>query len=316
MANTAANLVGAELQFGNITNGIFTADNESRIDGSVDNRLVFRTDSAQFVKAVTIGTTLNVTGAITASGGVAGNASTATKWLNARTITITGGDITGQVTLDGSSNVNLPLVVNAAAKWRTPRTITMSSDLSGSVSLDGSSNVTLPTTVTRVRGVPFHTGTSEPTGTTRLNMNGYFYATRVYNAVWNDIADFITVEDDTVIEFGKVYVKDKSGHRRSMKYAEPGALGVASDTYGFGVGEKQGKKQVPIAIGGFVLAYVDKDYPSGTPLTCTTGGYLSKANVLVRLFHPECILGTYYRTETAAEWNGIAVDKRAWIKVS
>lgn len=42
---------------------------------------------------------------------VSGNAGTATKWATSRTITVTGGQINGSVTLDGSEDVNLPLSI-------------------------------------------------------------------------------------------------------------------------------------------------------------------------------------------------------------
>lgn len=42
---------------------------------------------------------------------VSGNAGTATKWATARKITVTGGSIGGEVTLDGSANVSFPLTI-------------------------------------------------------------------------------------------------------------------------------------------------------------------------------------------------------------
>ena len=40
--------------------------------------------------------------------------------------------------------------------------------------------------VSLVEEVPFHADTDNPTGTSRLTMQGYLYATRLYNTVWND----------------------------------------------------------------------------------------------------------------------------------
>ena len=51
-------------------------------------------------------TNLSVTNTIT--GSISGNAATASKWLNARTLTVTG-DMAGSVTFDGSANVSLDL---------------------------------------------------------------------------------------------------------------------------------------------------------------------------------------------------------------
>ena len=78
-------------------------------------------------------------GTITAA--LSGNASTASQWQTARTITVSG-DASGSVSIDGSAGATLTLTVSNAAqasKWTTARTITLSGDASGSVSIDGSS---------------------------------------------------------------------------------------------------------------------------------------------------------------------------------
>lgn len=77
-----------------------------------------------------------------------------------------------------------------------------------------------------------------PSGTTRLNYHGYLYATRVYNAVWNDYADFFEMapgEKDA--KPGDVLIKTKEGLK-----VHPGGgptrktQGVFSDTYGMANG--------------------------------------------------------------------------------
>ena len=58
--------------------------------------------------------TLRATGTITAptfSGALSGNASTASKWATARTLTLTGS-VTGSVSIDGSGNVSLATTTN------------------------------------------------------------------------------------------------------------------------------------------------------------------------------------------------------------
>ena len=108
-------------------------------------------------------------------GALSGNASTATKWATARTITL-GGDLSGSVSIDGTSDVlltgtvaddshnhtisnvdglqtaidgKLDSTANAvsASVWQTSRTISLGGDLSGSVAIDGSTNVTLTATI-------------------------------------------------------------------------------------------------------------------------------------------------------------------------
>jgi len=148
---------------------------------------------------------------------------------------------------------------------------------------------------------------------TKLNYSGEFYANKVYNAYWNDIADFVTVEDDTEIEFGKAYTFDGK-HRKTNKYAEA-SIGIASDTYGFGVGSNSEVKQIPIAIGGFVLAYVDNIYKFGTPLVATRNGKLTKADLFTKLLFPERIVATFYKEENKKMFNTVEVKNRHWVKI-
>ena len=142
-------------------------------------------------------------------------------------------------------------------------------------------------------------------------------ATKVYNAVWNDIADFIELDEETIIEYGRAYVRSNNIIRKSNEYAELGVLGIASDTYGYGLGirNKPGY-ELPLAIAGFVLAYVDKEYPCGTPLTCTVDGILTKAKATTKSY---LIIATYYKNENKQtygdEETSIIVDNRHWVKV-
>jgi hypothetical protein len=88
-------------------------------------------------------------------GDVTGNARTATSattWITSRTLTL-GGDLSGSVSINGSSNVTLNATVvgastaTTAQRWTSSRTLTLSGDLSGSVTFDGSTNMTLTATV-------------------------------------------------------------------------------------------------------------------------------------------------------------------------
>jgi hypothetical protein len=172
------------------------------------------------------------------------------------------------------------------------------------------------TNAEKVQNISFNTTATAPTGTNRLNCEGIFYATKLVNAVWNDIADYIEVEPDTPIVFGKAYVYANGHHRLSKEYAEKGVLGIASDTLGFGVGQKPlNTPQIPIAIGGFVLAYVDKAYESGTPLTCTENGCLTEMGQGAAMEHPERMIATFYKVEGSPVWNGLEVKGRHWVKV-
>lgn len=49
---------------------------------------------------------------------------------------------------------------------------------------------------------------------------------KVYNAVWNDICDCITVPEDTDLEYGYCYCYDGSTYHKSRSYLEDGFIGI------------------------------------------------------------------------------------------
>jgi hypothetical protein len=90
----------------------------------------------------------------------------------------------------------------------------------------------LNTGTTKTNGF-FYDGTTAPSGTTRLNYDGYFYATRVYNAVFNDYAEYF--EKDTSEEFEPGDVICKSSDNTYCKSKSPydrNVVGVYSDSFG------------------------------------------------------------------------------------
>lgn len=54
---------------------------------------------------------LDVNGAVTATGGLIGNASTSSKLQTARTITLTG-QLSGSIVFDGSSDITVPILLS------------------------------------------------------------------------------------------------------------------------------------------------------------------------------------------------------------
>ena len=89
--------------------------------------------------------------------------------------------------------------------------------------------------------------------------------------------------------------------------------------YGFGVGTKhtaaKENRQLPICIGGFILAYVDKEYESGTALTSSGNEFLTEISQEYKIRYPERIVATYYKAEKEKMWNNIEVNGRHWVKV-
>ena len=142
---------------------------------------------------------------------------------------------------------------------------------------------------------------------------------KVYNAVWNDLADSIIVNKDAKIEAGYCYCLKDNKYVKSSKYLDNGIIGIHSDTYGFKMGDKIGEKQLDCAVAGFVLAYVDKDYLPGTALTCTKDGRLTKMKSKDKQRFPEKIVATYWKDEPNEEWGSdnrkVKVNGRKWVKI-
>jgi hypothetical protein len=138
---------------------------------------------------------------------------------------------------------------------------------------------------------------------------------RVYNAVWNDYADYISLEGPIPVVPGRVYVYNGHFHQMASSYAEMGAIGICSDTFSFVAGYKDSEFQVPIAVCGFVLAYVDKVYPSGTPLTSAADGGLTEMSLETKMKYPERMLATFYKEERNVAWHGVKINGRHWVQV-
>ena len=149
------------------------------------------------------------------------------------------------------------------------------------------------------------------------HFNANIYANKVYNAVWNDIADYQELQDKLV--YGKCYYDTKNGAKLCNKRCQMGVMGIASDTFGFGVGKQKDKDMLPIAIGGWVLAHVDKEYDTGTPLTNDENGDLTEITLEEKHDYPERIVATYKKPEKEEKWGPekekINVNGRHWVKV-
>jgi len=164
----------------------------------------------------------------------------------------------------------------------------------------------------------FYAGSTAPTNATRLNYDGYLYATRVYNAVYNDIADFQLLAD--VLTPGLCYFEHRDGAKICTERCQIGVMGIASDTYGYGIGVRaEETSTVPIAVAGWVLAHVDKEYASGTPLTNNAIGSLTEMTMEEKTQYPERIIAIYARREDSLTWGPedqkITVNGRHWVKV-
>ncbi len=145
-----------------------------------------------------------------------------------------------------------------------------------------------------------------------------FIAERIWNSVWNDIADFQSLANGEEFEPGKCYFDTPKGAMICNENCQKSVIGIASNTFGFGVGAGQGRT-VPIAVAGWTLAYVDKEYESGTPLTNTDYGDLTEMKREEVKEYPERLVAIYKKKEPKGLWGTkgkeIDVNERHWVKV-
>jgi len=127
---------------------------------------------------------------------------------------------------------------------------------------------------------------------------------------YNDLAEFYPYYGELI--YGRAYTI-KKGRLRLAKEGEY-VVGIASDSYGFALGAKQGKK-IPIALTGIVLAFVDKIYKEGTALKVGGKGILTKANWFDKIFRQELVVGYFFKKERKKKINDIVVNGRHWVKV-
>ncbi len=151
-----------------------------------------------------------------------------------------------------------------------------------------------------------------------LQLVGQFSADKVWNAVWNDVADFQLLCDELIP--GKCYFDTKDGAKICNTRCQMSVIGIASDTFGYGVGcGANPNREVPIGVAGWVLAYVDKEYECGTPLTNDEFGNLTAMTRDEKLEYPERIVGLYKRKEMDEFWGPegtkIEVKGRHWVKI-
>lgn len=147
---------------------------------------------------------------------------------------------------------------------------------------------------------------SPPTlsGTSILGYDGYFYAGRVYNAVWNDLAEYFL--SDELPEFGKVYrIADDQKIEATTKRGMTNVIGVASDTPGFILKSEYEGKGIPVALAGSVKVWVQKEVKFGAELVSDKDGFATPANWFEKIFKRGAIIGKAIEANMLPEKNRI-----------
>lgn len=148
-------------------------------------------------------------------------------------------------------------------------------------------------------------------------ITGHFHAEKIWNSVWNDYADFQLLNDEYIP--GKCYFDTADGARICNERCQLSVMGIATDTFAQAVGKRSDQKQLPIAVAGWVLAFVDKEYPCGTPLTNNERGELTEMSLEEKRDYPERLVAIYKRLERDTEFGTqskkIQVNGRHWVKI-
>lgn len=159
--------------------------------------------------------------------------------------------------------------------------------------------------------------TLSPALSNPIAYNGDLYASRVFQGVWNDYAEYRQADGD--IEAGRVVVEiGNDTVRQSAGRLEPGAM-IVSDTFGAAMGDWT-QQAVPVCVSGRVLACPGDpiySYNVGDPVCSGYNGTVSKMTREEVREYPERIIGTVSSIPTYDSWgdNGIPVNGRIWIKV-
>jgi len=144
---------------------------------------------------------------------------------------------------------------------------------------------------TSIGGVIFQTGTVAPSETTRLNCEGYFYATRIYNAVYNDLAEYFE-SDDEFNKLNLVYVLNEKGNAIcSYKRADNKFIGIASDTAAIIFKQELKPKGIVIALSGTVKVKYDGEINIGDEVVSYINGRVIKASEEEKTIKRDTIIG-------------------------
>ena len=139
---------------------------------------------------------------------------------------------------------------------------------------------------------------------------------RVYNAVFNDYAEYRTTVD--LIPGCVVIDQDNGSLACSSARLQPGAQ-VISDTFGHCMGETDTAK-TPIAVAGRVLVYPYQNrnnYHAGMAVCSAPGGTVDIMTREEIRNYPDCIVGIVSEIPEYEEWgsDNVKVNGRIWIRV-
>ena len=181
----------------------------------------------------------------------------------------------------GLENVDNTADANKSVKYATSAGSANTASVANSVAWDNVTGApTIPVPETTWKDVKtegqFYKSDEAPSSTTVGKYDGYFYATRVYNAVYNDYAElFHCVRHVSV---GHLAYATKEGVTCAGKPKT--AIGIVSDCYGHllgGEGDPDDPNFVPIAVAGRVPLEIKGNIEIGDMVQATKNGLGKRA---------------------------------------
>lgn len=182
----------------------------------------------------------------------------------------------------------------------------------------------LPLTGGTVTGPTIFSDTTQSTSTTTgavkitggLGVEKNIYGDKVYGAVWNDYAEYRSVN---VEKPGFCVADTNDGIMKITNKRLMPCCKIITDTYGFAIGKTE-KAKVPVAISGRVLAHTfeSKEFFEIGDCVCSgPNGLVSKMTREEIINYPDRIVGIVSEIPNYSEWgeNNIAVNNRIWIYV-
>lgn len=131
-----------------------------------------------------------------------------------------------------------------------------------------------------------------------ITYNGDFWAYRVYNAVWMDLAECWDKDERFEFEYGMVVVQTENGIKPAQKRAEKGTVGILSNTYGYILGAKnfnendlKESKSLPVAISGRVESKYVGRLEIGDEVVSTKDAEITKASFIEKIIKRDRIIG-------------------------
>ena len=142
-------------------------------------------------------------------------------------------------------------------------------------------------------------------------------ASVLMGAAWNDYAEYCKCKED--VEPGRCIIENGDGSLSLSTKRLQGGAEIVSDTFGFAIG-KTDECNVPIAVSGRVLAYINedlKDIEIGAPVCSGPNGTVSQMSQDEAREYPWLIIGTISSIPQEEEWgqNKVKVNNRIWIRV-